>query len=523
MGAVGYLYRRTMANWIKKALHRPVTYVYIVIFLFYLSAVPFSLRMIAEQYGIDSPDGMASVLTALAFWMIPANLVAYAKRKGLVYRNSDVHFLFPSPVSPKKVLLYAHIRTLFMQVLLNLFAAACGVIIFRVAAWRLILYVLFSLVVENVTEGCLMLIFYGSERIGEDRRKWIVAAAYGLIGVLVVIGLYYYLTQGLSTAALGNFLNSDAVKLVPVAGWYISVIHLLFTGVTAMSVLGTLLYFCLLAAVVYGAARMKCTGAFYEDAAKFAEDYEEVLQVNRQGGARMRIGRKKKFGRASVNWKGTGARALFYRQLLEYKKGRFFIFDVSTLFSLGAGIGIAWLYLREGSFGGLEPYIIPMVSAYITFIFTTLNGKWARELKSPYTYLIPDSAFAKLLNATGIQLIQCLINGVLITVPGAVVMGLPPVTAVLCVAACAVLASNKLYALAVAEIAVGGKMGTVGKQFFQLFIQGFVITAAVLGAVLGYNVSGVTLAYCIMDIFLILFTLAFMVIAALNFYKMETA
>lgn len=178
---------------------------------------------------------------------------------------------------------------------------------------------------------------------------------------------------------------------------------------------------------------------------------------------------------------------------------------------------------QGGGFGGADPYIIPGVSAYITFIFTALNGKWAKELKSPYTYLIPDSAFAKLLNATGIQLIQCLINGVLITVPGAVVMGLSPVTAVLCVVACAVLASNKLYALAVAEIAVGGTLGTVGKQLFQMFIQCFVIMAAVLGAVLGAMAGGVTLAYCIMDIFLILFTVAFMVIAALNFYKMETA
>lgn len=523
MGAVGYLYRRTLANRVKKALHKPVTYVYIVFVLFYLSVVPVSLRVMAEQMGIDSPDGMVLVLTFLALWIVPANLAAYAKRRGLVYRSSDAHFLFPSPVSPKRVLVYAYIRTLFMQVLLNLFAVACGVIIFRVAAWRLVVYVLFSLVVENVTEGCIMLMLYGSERMGETQRKWIVLAAYGLMGVLVIIGVYYYLTQGLHASTLASFLKSDAVKLVPIVGWYISVIHLLFSGASAMSIIGSLLYLCLLAAALFGAVRMKCTGAFYEDAAKFAEDYEEVLENQRQGGVKMRIGKKQKFGKANVSWKGTGARAIFYRQLLEYKKGRFFIFDVSTLFSLGAGIVIAWLYVREGGFGGADPYIIPGVSAYITFIFTALNGKWAKELKSPYTYLIPDSAFAKLLNATGIQLIQCLINGVLITVPGAVVMGLSPVTAVLCVVACAVLASNKLYALAVAEIAVGGTLGTAGKQLFQMFIQCFVIMAAVLGAVLGAMAGGVTLAYCIMDIFLILFTVAFMVIAALNFYKMETA
>lgn len=523
MGAVGYLYRRTLANRVKKALHKPITYVYIVFILFYLSVVPASLRVMAEQMRIDSPAGMVWVLTFLALWIVPGNLAAFAKRKGLVYRNSDAHFLFPSPVSPKRVLVYAYIRTLFMQVLLNLFAVACGIIVFRAAAWRLALYVLFSLVVDNVTDASIVIMLYGSERLGERQRKWIVRAAYGLIGVLAAIGVYYYLTCGLSSDTLVRFLESDAVKLVPVVGWYISVIHLLFGGVTAVNVAGSILYCCLLAAAVCGAIRMKCTGGFYEDAAKFAEDYEEVLQNQRQGGTRMRVGKKQKFGRASVNWKGTGARAIFYRQLLEYKKSRFFIFDINTLFSLGAGIGIAVLYVREGGLGGAEPYIIPIVSAYLTFIFTTLNGKWAKELKSPYTYLIPDSAFAKLLNATGIQLIQNLINGLLITVPGAIVMGMHPAAAALCVAACAVLASNKLYALAVAEIAVGGVLGTVGKQLFQMFIQCFVILAAVLGAVLGAMLSGVILAYGIMVVFLILFTLVFMVIAALNFYKLETA
>lgn len=523
MGAIGYLYRRLWANWVKKALHKPVTYVYIVFILFYLSAVPFSLSMLAEQFGINSPDGMAAVLTALAFWIVPANLVAYAKRNGLVYRNSDVHFLFPAPVSPKRVLLYAHVRTLFMQVILNLFAVACGVIMFRVPLWKLGLYVIFSLLVENVTEGCLMLLLYGSERLGEKQRGWIVKAAYGLIGIAVAIGVYYYLDMGLSGAALWAFLNSNAVKMIPVVGWYISVIHLLFGGVTVINILGTVLYFGLMAAVLTAAMRMKCTGAFYEDAAKFAEDYEEVLEIQRQGGTKMRIGKKTKYGRANVHWRGTGAKAIFYRQLLEYKKSRFFIFDVSTLFALGAGIVIPWLYVREGGFNGVEPYIIPMVSAYLTFIFTSLNGKWAKELKSPYTYLIPDSAFAKLINATAIQVIQCLINGVLITVPGAIVMGMQPLTALLCVIGCAVLASNKLYAMAVAEIAVGGTLGRVGKQLFQMFIQCFVIMIAVLGGVLGAMAGGVVMAYCMMDVFLILFTLVFMVIAALNFYKMETA
>ena len=88
MEALWFLYYRTFVNKLKKALLKPVTYVYIVFVLFYLLMVPFSLKALAVQAGAANPGGMAAMLTLLAIWMIPANLVAYAKRKGLVYRES---------------------------------------------------------------------------------------------------------------------------------------------------------------------------------------------------------------------------------------------------------------------------------------------------------------------------------------------------------------------------------------------------------------------------------------------------
>lgn len=100
-----------------------------------------------------------------------------------------------------------------------------------------------------------------------------------------------------------------------------------------------------------------------------------------------------------------------------------------------------------------------------------MNGKWAKELASPYTYLIPDSAFAKLVNATAIQHIQSVVNAVFITVPGAVVMEMSPSLALLCILGYVALSANKLYALAVAEIVVGGTLGIVGRQLFQMFCR----------------------------------------------------
>lgn len=525
MGAIGYLYRRILANRIKMALRRPVTYFYIVVFLIYMFAVPMSLKILAQEYRLDAPDGMAAVLTLFAFWVIPANLIAYARRKGLVFRSSDIHFLFPSPTGPKQILLYAHLKSLAAQTMVLLFVVCCGGTICGVPAWKLAVYFFFALVVENVLEGSIMMVLYGSERLDEKKRGLVIRGAYALVGILVVMGIYTYFQKGLSFQTIVGFLHSDLVQLVPVIGWYIAVIHLLFAGATVVNVTGTVLYFLLTAAVLITALRMKCTGAYYEDAIKFAEDYEEVLASRRQGNTEKRLGKKQKFGKASVVWRGKGAKALFYRQLLEYKKSRYFIFDLNTAAALIAGIGLAWLYVEEGGFEAeiFTNFVIPGLSAYLILIFTAVNGKWAKELKSPYTYMIPDTPFRKLMQATAMQHVQNLINGLLITIPGAVVMKMTPMRAALCVIFYMALAANKLYALAVAEAVVGGTLGTVGKQMFQLFLQSFVIMLAILGAVTGSLAGGTDLAYLMMDVFLVLATAIFMVLAALNFYRMETS
>lgn len=522
MGAIFYLYRRLLANRIKRALHKPVTYFYIALIGVYLVMIPYSLRFLLKEYGMNSPEGMAAMLTVFAFWAIPANLIAYAKRKGLLYRNSDVHFLFPAPVGPKKILLYAHLKTLVSQTAVNLMVTFLGGVLFRVEWWRLGIYFLFSIIVENLLECGIMLLLYGTEKLTEKGRKLVVMGAYLLLGSLLVMGISVYITQGLSLQSVMGFLHSDMVQMVPVIGWYIAVLHLLFIGPTTVNLIGTAAYLILLIIILCAALRMRCTGAYYEDAIKFADDYEEALVKSRQGTA-ARIGKKQKFGKAKVEYRGRGAKALFYRQLLEYRKNRFFIFDINTVMAAVAGVGILYIYLNEGGMGSFEPFVIPGVMAYMIIVFTAMNGKWGKELLSPYTYMIPDTAFRKLWYATAMQHIQALVNGMLIMLPGAVAMKLSPFTAVLCVAFYVMLNANKLYALALAEALVGDVMGRVGKQLFQMFLQGIVIGFAFLGALAGMLLGGINLAYIMMILFLAVATALFMLVATLNFYKMETA
>lgn len=522
MKAILFLYRRNFINRFKKALHKPVTYIYLAFILLYVFMIPYSFNIMFSQMNLNSPSGMTAVFTVFAFWVIPANLVAYAKRKGLLYRKSDVHFLFPSPVSPKKVLLYAHLRTLLTTLIFNIVLTVAGAYIFRVEWWRMVLYFLFSTVVENLLEGSIMLLLYGTEKLKDNGRAMVVKMAYGLAGIYAVMALYTYIVHGLSFESVLGFLHSDMVQMVPVIGWYIAVLHLLFMGPTAVNVICSILYAAMLAAALWAALHMRCTGEYYEDAMKFAEDYEEILASRRQGRTDVKFGKKKKFGKAQVTYQGGGAKAIFYRQLLEYKKNRFFIFDINTVISLVSGVGIAYLYWSKGGFGVMKDFIIPGAMAYMIFIFSAYAGKWGKELRTPYTFLIPDTSFSKLWYATLIQNIQSLINGCLFTLPGAVVMGLSPLTTALCILFYVALSACKLYILAVAQALVGNVLGRTGKQLFQLFLQGIAIMIAAVGAVAGLLFGSLDLAYVLMIVLLMAETAGFMAIATLNFYRMET-
>ncbi len=523
MGALIYLYKRSFINRVKVAVKKPVTYVWGAFILIYCLMIPFSFKVLVEEFDMVSPDAMAALMAVIGFLLIPSNLISYAKRKGLIFKKGEVHFMFPSPISPKRILLYAHLKNTLIMVLLNAIGALLGGFLFRIVWWKLIVFFIFSLGIQGVLEGSIMMIMYGSEKIHEKSRKYIVALAYGLMGAVILAAVYTLSTKGFSIDSALAFLHSDLLQAIPVIGWYVAVIHLIFTTPTVCSVVCSIIYMVLVVVMFVIAFRMKCTGAYFEDATKFADDYADLIAKQKAGSMQMVVGKKTKYGKADIKYKGTGAKALFYRQLLEYKKSKFFIFDANTVACIVAAGLMIYLNFTEDGFGDATPFVIPGLMAYLIFIFGTMPSKWTKEVKYPFTYMIPDSNFSKVFYGTLMQLIQAAVNGTLLSVPLGIVLGYNPFVIVLCVLTYVALSGSKLYAMTVTEIITGDVLGQVGKQFFQLLIQGIVITFGILGGVAGFFIAGEIGAYVGIILFLVLCNLGMMLITSMNFDKVETA
>lgn len=517
--AIFYLYRKIFKNRAKRALKKPVTYIYLIFAAWYFYSIFRVFPVLFKEFQINNASALTAILSAIVFLFIPSNLISYGKRKGLIFREPDVHFLFPAPIGPKKILLYAHIKNTWIMVALNIIVVFGGVLWLDMPVWKMIAYFLFSFVIENILEASIMILCYGSEKLNKEQMFVVQIFMYLLVGIFIAIGIGIYVREGAGFHAVVNYLHSPVIQMVPIVGWNIAFLHLLFVGPEMVSIVGSILYFVSVIVLFYMALRMKCTGEYFEDAIKFAEDYEAARKKGKSGEAAF-IGWKKKYGKATVSYRGRYAKAIFYRQLLEYKKNRFFIFGFYTLVCLGIGIGLAIFGYSDG-FGGYAPFVILGVMAYLTFIFSGYAGKWGKEMKKPYTYLIPDTALHKLWYATLIDHIRSLIDGCLIVLPSGIALGIPFLQILLMIAVYVCLQACKLYADVMAEAFLGNILGVTGKQYARVFFEGIVIAIGVLGAFIGNMIS------MEMGLFVLIGVVAFMTggmmaIATVNFERMES-
>lgn len=520
-----YLYQRTIANRIKKALKRPVTYIMGGFILLYVVMIYNSFNMMIQEGSFNSSENLVTILSIAVFWLIPANLVSYAKRRGLLFRPSEVHFVFSAPVSPKMVLMFAGVKSFAVNIILGIVIAAAGLMWFDAGIGQVLVYFLFFVVFESILEASAIIFCYGNERLSEKFFKGLVMAMYLFMGLMVAIAAYLMITRDLSFRLLQEFFAMPVIQMVPVVGWNVAVIRLIFLGVDTVNLIGMALFLVSTILMFLAAWRMKCTGEYYEDAMKFADEYQTRREKQKKGVASVPwLEKHRKFRQASVEYKGSYAKAIYFRQMLEYKKNPTFIFGWNTLLCLGLGILIGAVgYFNDAvrEFGPGKIFIIPGVASYVTFIFSGYATKWSKELENPYTYLIPDTPLKKMWYATKIEHFRAIADGILITLPGAAVLGIGPALTVLTVLMYVCLQANRLYYGVLADALIGNILGNAGRNLVKVLFQGLAMVIAMIAAIAAGIVISVEAGFAAMIVVMGLLTFAGAAGASVSFTKME--
>jgi len=520
-----YLYKRTIINRIRYALKKPITYVAVIGVIAYAVMIIKGFGIIFKNAGVVDEKGIAAIITLVVFFAIPGDILSYVKKKGMIFRKSDVHFVFQSPENPKKVLLFAGIKNFVGLSIIGLVIAGIGVFVIKIPWMTGLLFFLVFAVLENLLEGSMMVIFYANETLSSKIMEIIKYSMYACMGIFVAVGAGMILIKGFSAHVVMEYLMSPYLEIVPFAGWLIGVVRLIALGATPLHIICSVLYLVSVIGLFFYARKMPCSGAYYEDAMKFAEEYATLRQKKKKGENTFRLKNKKTYVKdAAVEYKGSYAKAIYYRQLLEYKKNRFFIFGGYTLICLGVGVVLAYIshssdFIHE--FGKGKIFVIPAVIAYLLFIFSGYATKWSKELENPYTFLIPDSPFKKMWYATIIEHIRAVIDGILITLPAAIVLKLNALQIVLTILVYICLNANKLYMNMLADVLAGHILGNTGRMLVKIFVQGLVMVVAILGAVFAGGAFGYEAGFIAMITITFLLTFAGALGASAAFERME--
>ena len=522
MRALIYLTKRSLVNNLKKAVRKPTTLLALIFGVAYAVFIALSLGSLAVTVRLDSVRGLVILATLWTIYITLGNFMAYSGRKGVLFRPAHAHFVFPSPISPKLVLVGGAWMNYLTSVIVWIVFSIGGLTVFQVPAWRVLLFLAVGAVFEVALELCVMVFLYTNDRLPEKLMSGIRTGIKVFLILFTAAIVLYFRKNGLSVESASAFIDWPVLQMIPLIGWQVAAYRLILLGPTALNLTCTALYLVTAAVFMALVLRMKCDGGYYEEAAKFADDYAEIRKRQKNGETVMSMnGKKRRFRRVKDKISAKGAKAIFYRQLLEYKKEKFFIFSKMTVICVFIAFVFSYALREAVEETGLPEFFLLGVVAYMSIVMSGYLGKWESELKNPYLFLIPDSAGKKLWYATAMEHIKALVDGCIICIPIGIFWGVSPVYVVMSILTYAVLQADRLYTKVIAQSLLGDVFGKTGQDIFRMFLQmmllGVGAGAAVLAAIFinPYLVFPIVLIYCM------IVTAAMGALASLRFETME--
>lgn len=510
-----YVTLHQFRNRLKKALKKPVTYLFIALAVFYVVMMLGAFIPLIQKAHFDSAEGLVMLITVLFFLLLPSSYVMYAQRKGIVFKPSHAHFIFNAPISPKRVLLYGALKNIFMDVVFGVAICLVGFFVFQVSLPVMLLVFLLWLTTTAVQELSIVVLLYGNDRVNADRMSF---AGKVLLGVLVLAGLFlfwYVRRYGFSLASLREIFGHPALQMIPLIGWNIAVFRLVLLGADTVNLIGSGLYVLSTVLLVFAAWKMPCEGGYYEEAAKFADEYQALRQRKAKGESTTG---KEKYRRLKGGIEGHGASAIFFRQLQEYRKARFFIFNSMTVVCLIIAVIMAKAYDGSGKYAGVA---LLGILGYIVFCMAGYKGKWEKELENPYLFLIPAKPLAKMWYATLMEHIKSLLDGTVMCLLIGISWHLPVWQIVSAILIYVLFQAIKMYMRIFTLYILGDHFGTQIRTLLQMLLDASLIGIGIaVAAVVGIAIN-INLVFPILLIYSMIVTVAVMLLASTRFEVLE--
>ncbi|MDR0904942.1 MAG: putative ABC exporter domain-containing protein [Oscillospiraceae bacterium] len=489
MKSLFYIVLRSLRNTIVEFFHKPKK---LLVFALTIGLILFIALMPRTNDGAPPENGYAplfwlkGVLFLYLLLLVVPSVTTGLSNGGTFFGMNDVNFIFASPVNPRATLLYGLFGTFksaFLTGFFILFQSATLENLFGFG-YSSVIFVMIAFILTAIAMSILSVLIY-SVASGNPRRKLavklITVAVFVPVAVLAVVN---FIQSGDIKTALELTVNSPVASFTPIVGWASQGATALIAGsFTGWLFLGLLVLACAGAVIFI----MLSNPDYYEDVLVATETAFERRRNAAEGRASARevsVG-KTKLKRTGIT--GSGANAIFHKHLREtFRANRFGLWGIPTLL-ITAGIGVFSFFMRNSE--GTEFALLGMLVSFQ--IIRVSMGRGVQELTMHYIYMVPASAFSKLVWSNIESLVKFTVESALIFTVSGIILRQSPLAVVATIAAFALFSLMLIGINYVSLRFTGADLGA-GITVALYYIAGLIAVTPgiVAGAIAGVAVGG---------------------------------
>jgi len=432
MKGILYLWLRTIKNRILQLKEHPAqlaAYALIAALLVFVLATSIlgSRGPVSDFHDIAE---LRALITGMLLFVFYSSVTSGLSSGSSFFGLHDVNLLFTSPISPRKILIYGLVRQMSASLLASVFILFQANILkerYNID-FEMLLLLLFAYASFLVAAQIIAMVIYTFTN-GREFRQRVVRGAMYLSFAPLAADFVLRATAGLApVSAAVSALNAEWIQWYPFIGWLPGAVFSLMSGDAAHALVFFLLPLAAIAALIV--IIMKTNIDYYEDVLQATERTFQIMEAAREGriadaksADKIRMRDRKGIGR------GKGGSVIFFKHMLENRRGGYLFFDNISFIQLTAMIVFALVIKAERDL--LQVFIFSVVFQF----FTQSMSRWIKELVLPYIFLIPVRPFGKLVYACMESIVKTVTDGILIFICVGWITGAAPYDIAACVIA----------------------------------------------------------------------------------------
>ena len=468
-----YIMKRSFVNNIKRIIKKPLYLIgYILMIAVLVGFIIISFKAPQNNMRNGSLQMYNTIITGVILAITYFQLSNGIEKGNSFFRQSDVNFVFTAPINEKKTLIYGFIKQMMMiffmmfflifqipNLKMNFPITNVGVLIFVIG--------IFSLFFVLSLLSVLIYSFTSKKKKNREIVKKILNSIICLIGISFLVILFK--EKDITKSAQVLFENK-LFESIPVIGWFKVVLSYAVKELNYKFYLNVIFIILFLGAEII--ILFNINTDYYEDVLLSTERKEKLIQAKKSG-TQVREIKVNKVKKLKNTYKATGAKAIFYRHILEYRKTNFFFVDKSSLLIIGFGIGAKYIFHS----GDIKSVLY--ASIYLLFILS-IQGKWVQEMEKHYIYLIPENSIKKVFYGTLAEQLKIAIDGTLLFVVAGFMFKQNIVIIILSIIAYTTFGSMFVYADIIARRLFGKIHSKSIKVLMKMLIILFIILPSII-------------------------------------------